>query len=465
MIKTIVWQQTFGERVEGTRSILDALTHAGIGVLPLSPGEVEGAGIVFFHEMSDRLGEFVRDASRGGARRVLAVATGGAVTQQTVWQLLRHGASDVLAMDGRAEVARAAAARLTRWVEVDAIVDSSLVRDNLVGESNTWRAVMRQLVEAAHFTDAPILLQGDTGSGKELAARLVHSLDPGHGKGALVVVDCGAIAPELSGSEFFGHERGSFTGAVSARDGAFALANGGTLFLDELGDLPLRLQPELLRAVQECTYKRVGSNMWQKTHFRLVSATHRDLLGAVEQGQFRGDLYYRIASITIHLPSLRDRSEDVLPLARHFMSAIRRLHEPPEIEGIVERYLVERAYPGNVRELRQLVMRIMHRHVGPGPITAGDIPEDDRPDVDLSTSWLDIPFEGAIRRAVAQGVSLREIGQAATETAIRLAVDIEGNLQNAARRLHVTDRALQMRRAAKRQVHSTPTGPLPPIAN
>jgi transcriptional regulator with GAF, ATPase, and Fis domain len=396
---------------------------------------------------------------------VLAIATGGEVSPPIIWELLRHGASDVLIADGRPSVAAEAAARLERWLEVDHILASPLIRDNLVGESSTWRGVLRQLVEAARFTDAPILLQGETGTGKELAARLVHSLDARAGKSQLVVVDCGAIAPELSGSEFFGHERGAFTGAVSARDGAFALANNGSLFLDELGDLPIRLQPELLRAVQEHTYKRLGSNMWQSTRFRLVSATHHDLVEAVEAGRFRGDLYYRIASITIHLPPLHERPDDILPLARHFMAQSQPSREPPEIDDIVAQYLVERAYPGNVRDLRQLAMRIMHRHVGAGAITAGDVPDDERPDGAQGQNWLDRPFEGAIRRAVAQGISLREIGQAATETAIRLAVDIEGSLQNAARRLHVTDRALQMRRAAKRQQYEPSVSSLPPIAD
>jgi DNA-binding NtrC family response regulator len=209
----------------------------------------------------------------------------------------------------------------------------------------------------------------------------------------------------------------------------------------------------------------LGSNLWQSTRFRLVSATHRNLSDAIDGGQFRADLYYRIASITVRLPSLRDRPDDVLPLARHFMAKLRPSGEPPEMDAIVERYLVERAYPGNVRDLRQLATRICHRHVGDGPLTAGDIPEDERPARPAGDSWLDAPFEGAIRRAVAQGVSLREIGQTATETAIRLAVDIEGNLQSAARRLHVTDRALQMRRAAKRQLSGEIVLPTLPVVD
>src|SRR5437763_9151048 len=132
-------------------------------------------------------------------------------------------------------------------------------------------------MEAAFFTDAPVLSTGETGTGKELIARLVHSLDARSKKRDLVVVDCTTIVPTLSGSEFFGHERGAFTGAVSTREGAFALADGGTLFLDEVGELPLTLQPRLLRVLQEHTYKRVGGNLWQEAKFRLVCATNRNL--------------------------------------------------------------------------------------------------------------------------------------------------------------------------------------------
>src|SRR5690606_31880967 len=135
----------------------------------------------------------------------------------------------------------------------------------------------------------------------------------------LVILDCSTIVPELAGSEFFGHERGAFTGALITREGAFALADGGTLFLDEIGELPLHLQVQLLRVIQEGTYKKVGSNTWKSTRFRLICATNRDLSEEVKKGRFRADLFYRIASWTFHLPPLRERKEDILPLALHFL--------------------------------------------------------------------------------------------------------------------------------------------------
>jgi transcriptional regulator with GAF, ATPase, and Fis domain len=305
-----------------------------------------------------------------------------------------------------------------------------------------------------------MLVTGESGTGKELVARLIHTLDSRPRKANLVVLDCTTVVPELSGSEFFGHERGAYTGAVSSRDGAFALADGGTLFLDEVGELPLTLQSELLRVVQEHTYKRVGSNTWQKTEFRLVCASNRQLLEEKAQGRFRPDLYYRIANWTCHLPPLCERREDILPLANYFVGQLRAGERPPELGDAVQEFLVNREYPGNIRELRQIVSRMVYRHVGSGPITPGYIPEDQRPEPGRNgLSWRDEEFERAIRRAVSMGATLREIGRFAEDTAVRIAVAEEGgSLQRAAGRLGVVDRTLQMRYAAWRRQESAGNG-------
>jgi len=257
--------------------------------------------------------------------------------------------------------------------------------------------------------------------------------------------------PELSGSEFFGHERGAFTGAAAARKGAFALADTGTLFLDEVGELPLNLQAELLRVIQERTYKRIGGNSWQKTDFRLVCATNRNLIEEQSRDRFRRDLYYRIATYTCHLPPLCERREDILVLAKHF---IEQLHpdNPPDLDEAVRQYFLTREYPGNVRDLKQLVTRMVQHHVGPGAITVGDIPEDERPPGgDRFGRWDEEGLELAVRSALASGVNLKEIERTAGELAERIVIEEEqGNLQRAAARLGVTDRALQMRRASRR---------------
>jgi len=452
----IVWLDLLhaGPRI-GAAEVGGVLERAGIAVDSRCPDRPCTAGLLFFDRASPAVQGSLRGLSDGGRVRVLAIAAPGAERRpDDAWRLLEAGASDVLTWREASESQAAAIVeRLERWRIVDELMASPLIRDNLVGESAPWRSALRRTAEVARFTDSAVLLLGESGTGKELVARLIHSLDPRPQKGTLVVVDCTTIVPELSGSEFFGHERGAFTGAANARDGAFSLANGGTLFLDEVGELPPALQAQLLRVVQEHSYKRVGGNAWQQTDFRLVSATNRDLLGAVQRGQFRQDLYYRLASWTCTLPPLRHRPEDILPMARHFMRQCWGREAAPPLDDCVARCLLGRKYPGNVRELRQLAFRIMRRHVGAGAVTAGDVPEDERPAPEgAPLEWRGEPFERAIHLALSLGAGLKDVGRAAEETAIRLAVrEEQGNLQRAARRLGVTDRALQLRAAAARQ--------------
>lgn len=449
-----VWRHFHGRVNTASRStIIDSLSTAGVETCALGPDPPQGPGVLFFEETTASLCSYIREASHNGRERILAVALSPPSSNSTVWSLLEAGASEVYGWNGTDSCARYIAKRLARWDTVDQLLESSLVADNLIGRSACWRSVLRQIIEVAWFTDASILITGESGTGKELVARLIHSLDQRPGKRDLVVLDCTTVTPTLSGSEFFGHERGAFTGAVSSRDGAFALADSGTLFLDEVGELPVELQAQLLRVVQEKTFKRVGGNSWHKTDFRMVCATNRELLHEVKEGKFRTDLYYRIAAWKCRLPPLSERVEDIIPLARHFMRQNNARHEVPEISKPVEEYLLMRAYPGNVRDLKQLVTRIMYRHMGEGPVTVGNIPEEERPSADFGpVAWCDDHFEQAIRCAINLGVGLKEVGRTAEDAAIRSALFIEdGNLQRAARRLGVTDRALQLRRANKRQ--------------
>jgi transcriptional regulator with GAF, ATPase, and Fis domain len=346
--------------------------------------------------------------------------------------------------------------------------------------------VVREIVEAALFIDNPVLVTGESGTGKELVARLIHTLDRRPQKGELIVLDCTTVVPTLSGSEFFGHERGAFTGAVNARDGAFGQADGGTLFLDEIGELPLTLQAELLRVIQEGTYKRVGSDTWRTTRFRLVSATNRPLADAMAAGTFRADLYHRIAAWTFELPPLRERPGDVSALARHFLSELRPGGDLPALDPAVERHLATRLYPGNVRELRLLMARIAARHVGPGPITLGDLPtaertlrtgsgsaapvpsassvrldRDDMPDRrgDRSTTadrgprtaWHDA-LQAGVAQAVDAGIGLEALGRLAKDLAVaRVLEDEHRDTARTARRLGISERAVQARLAASRR--------------
>jgi transcriptional regulator with GAF, ATPase, and Fis domain len=450
MQSTSTWYEIFDERDRSSaRARVEALRSEGIDLQERRQSDHAAPGIVFFETISSDLTEFLRLVSAEGNGRVLAVvACGSNIDDRAAWEVLEAGASDLVAWDQSPGVTTQIAARFARWEAVDRLLNSSLVRTNLIGHARAWRAVLRQVIEVAHFTDASVLILGETGTGKELIARLIHALDPRPKKSELVILDCTTIVPELAGSEFFGHERGAFTGATGPRDGAFALADGGTLFLDEIGELQPPLQAQLLRAVQERTYKPVGGNAWRSTRFRLVCATHRCLADDVTAGTFRADLYYRIGGVVCSVPPLRERPEDIVLLFRHFVAQSSGRDALPEVADPVCHLLLERSYPGNVRELQQLARRTASRHVGDGPITTGDIPDDERPRAD-GPQAQEMSLELAIRRELARGAGLKAISRAAAAAAIRVALgDANGNLQLAARRLGVTDRALQMRRAS-----------------
>ncbi len=203
-------------------------------------------------------------------------------------------------------------------------------------------------------SDSTVLLLGETGTGKEVLARAIHEKSKRAGR-PFVVVDCGAVAPTLIESELFGHVRGSFTGAVSDRNGAFLEADGGTIFLDEIGELPLELQPKLLRVLEAGTVRRVGEDKHRRVDVRVVGATHRDLEEEVETGRFRRDLYYRLAVVLVNVPPLRDRLDDLPLLTQHFVKSMGRGEfELPR--ALMARFAAYH-WPGNVRELRNLVER------------------------------------------------------------------------------------------------------------
>ena len=212
-----------------------------------------------------------------------------------------------------------------------------------------------QYMERLGPADAPVLIVGETGTGKELIARHIHQLSGR--KGPFVAVNCGAISEQLAESELFGHEAGSFTGAVGRREGWFEAAHSGTLFLDEIGDLPLNLQVKLLRVLQEREVVRIGSRKPIPIDVRLVAATNVDLDDAVHAGHFRMDLLYRLNIAQVHLPPLRERTGDILPLAEYFLGLYsQRLNLPlPEITHATSQALQNYAWPGNIRELENVI--------------------------------------------------------------------------------------------------------------
>jgi transcriptional regulator with GAF, ATPase, and Fis domain len=430
------------------------LTEAGVQTAPGNLSQdCSGAAILLFESFNSTVGETIRTLSKDGAERVIAI-TSQPLMLGDEKNLLESGASYTLQWDDQFHPPATMALLLKRWREVDELFNSVLVRENLVGDCKAWRRLIRQIIEAARFTNAPILLSGETGTGKELAARLIHSLDCNRNQHSLVVLDCTTIVTDLSGSELFGHDRGAFTGAINARDGAFGKADKGCLFLDEIGELPLNLQVQLLRVLQEHTYKRVGSDTWREADFRLISATNRDLLQEEAQGRFRRDLYYRIANWNFKLPPLRERREDIILLARHFMQKECPGRDIPALTPNVEEYLAQREYPGNVRDLKNLMTRIMAVHVGTGPITLGDLPADEWQFLHQSAAVSSITdLDAAIRCALKRGMKMNELTGTLRDAAFRFAVEAEnGNLQKAAKLLGMSDRSIQLWQADQRKL-------------
>jgi formate hydrogenlyase transcriptional activator len=225
--------------------------------------------------------------------------------------------------------------------------------------------VLRQ-IETVAPTDSTVLICGETGTGKELVARAIHERSA-RSSNAFVKLNCAAIPTGLLESELFGHERGAFTGAIMQRIGRFELANHGTAFLDEIGEIPLELQPKLLRVLQEREFERLGSTRTLKTDARLIAATNRDLEECVKESSFRADLYYRLNVFPIYVPPLRERSEDIPLLVRHFVQHYaRRMNRAVDtIPSETMEALVHHQWPGNIRELQNLIERSVILSKGP----------------------------------------------------------------------------------------------------
>jgi transcriptional regulator with GAF, ATPase, and Fis domain len=279
----------------------------------------------------------------------------------------------------------------------------------IVGNSPRIRDLIADLRRIAP-TDVTLLVEGETGTGKDLVAECVHRASP-RAKRPYVVFDCGAVAPTLVESELFGHERGAFTGATSSRPGVFEQANGGTLFLDELGELPKELQPKLLRVLEKREARRVGSARTIPINVRVIAATNRNLKAEVQRGNFREDLYFRIAASHVIVPSLRERMEDLTMLVDRFLSVDHPLFTrasrelPPELWELFRSH----RWPGNVRELRNAVQcfvvtpdRAM-QHLQYDPETTGPIPfaaqAPEQTGADSSTRHEIVPLRQARRHA------------------------------------------------------------------
>jgi DNA-binding NtrC family response regulator len=301
------------------------------------------------HDGFELMREVQSSSVRTGARTAVILLTAYGCVPDAV-QAMRNGACDYLVKPVCFEKLELAVEQVLRRAE-----EFGKDTEMLIGHSAPWEQALERARQAA-ATDADVLIEAESGTGKELIARLIHRLS--HRKaGPFVALNCTAFPESLLESELFGHARGAFTGAVGARPGKFETANGGTLLLDEVGEMPLALQPKLLRALQEREFDPLGSNHTVHVDIRVIATTNRPLEAAVAEGRFRADLYYRLNVIPLSLPALRERAGDVRELAEHFAD----LYAPPgnaaRLSGELMRRLEEQPWPGNVRELANFVRR------------------------------------------------------------------------------------------------------------
>lgn len=270
-------------------------------------------------------------------------------------------------------------------------------------------------------SDTAVLITGESGTGKEVVARFIHSSSP-RNKARFVPVNCAAISPNLVESELFGYEKGAFTGADRRTKGKFEYADGGTLFLDEIGDLPLEAQAKLLRALQDKKIQRVGGNQEIPLDVRIICATNQDLKQLVEKGKFRQDLYYRINVFPIESPPLRERPEDIVPLAEHFLRQLSGSGDLRMTDGAV-RTLMSYNWPGNVRELANAVERVMILYKGEGMVTAETVSFlRGAPAPNCAQNLFKLPAEGLALEAMEKEL-------------VRQALEASGNNQSSAAKL------------------------------
>jgi two-component system response regulator HydG len=325
------------------------------------------------------------------------------------------------------------AVRLKRQnLELRERLDERFGFEGIIYASPQMQAVIDRLKRIAP-TDATVLISGESGTGKELIAQAIHQNSPRKGK-RLVALNCAAVAENLVESELFGHVKGAFTDAHSDRVGAFEYANGGTLFLDEVGDMPMSTQIKLLRVLEEHQITRVGDNKPIRVNVRVLSATNRSLEDLVAQGKFRNDLYFRLKVVTVHLPPLRERREDIIPLADHFRRQFARRHHKPikAISPVVSKRLFTYDWPGNVRQLRNAIETMVVLDCD-GVLDVDDLP----PELTEAPAAARPTTDGSAQELI--GKTMEDIERWAIEQTLKLT---NGNREEAARILGIGARTL-----------------------
>ncbi|MDM8525354.1 sigma-54 dependent transcriptional regulator [Desulfococcaceae bacterium HSG8] len=384
--------------------------------------------ILLDHRMPDMTGDEVLARMKSVNPLVRAIMITAYGTVDTAVEVMKLGADDFLEkpVDLIQLIDKIQMIEQQLMVEEEAedvaeALDESELPVRIIGQGPAMKEVL-SLVRRVAPTPWTALVRGESGTGKELVARLIHLLSP-VSNGPFVEVNCGAIPENLFESELFGHEKGAFTGAVSSRRGRFELARDGTLFLDEIGELPLTLQPKLLRALQEKRISRVGSEKEISVDARVVAATNRDVRNLVEEGQFREDLYYRLNVFDIEIPSLRQRKEDIPDLADFFLEKYRS--RPAAFDPDAMSMLIKYSFPGNVRELEHIIQRTV-------TLTRGSII---RP--------RDLPSEVRYHQVTAQGTLSERLEAVEREMLISALEKNEWVQTRAAESLGISERVLR----------------------
>jgi two-component system response regulator HydG len=368
---------------------------------------------------------------------VSVFAVGAETDRRAAIAVVAAGASDYFALPSDLELLRnalasavarhAQAARGEGHGEEEASTEEAF--REIVGNSPSLRGLLNRAAKVLRHRDATALIVGETGTGKELLARALHQGGP-RKAAPFVAVNCSALPPNLMESELFGHERGAFTNAHAARPGLFEMADGGTLFLDEIGTLPVDLQAKLLRVLEDREVRRVGGTKSRRVDIRVVAATNENLHRAIRNGAFRQDLYFRLSVVTFTLPPLRERGDDVLSIAQHFLTRLAAQHALPEpaLTPEVRRALIAYAWPGNVRELKNAIERAVLLSP-PGKLLVSELVPDAGEAVPREVAGP-IPFPAR----------LDEIMVAAAQATLELC---SGNRSEAARRLQISRRRLR----------------------
>ncbi len=382
--------------------------------------------------------EILRRAKESLPECEVIMITGHATVPKAV-EAMQKGAFNFLEKPITADRLRAVTAKAADAVRLRAQnrqlserLDKRFGYENIVFASSQMQSVIERLRRIAP-TDATVLITGASGTGKELIAQAIHQNSPRKNK-PFVALNCGAVAEHLVESELFGHVKGAFTDALNDRTGKFEYANGGTLFLDEVGDMPIATQIKLLRVLEEHQITRVGDNKPIKVNVRVISATNRDLEDAIAQGTFRKDLYFRLKVVTVGLPDLKDRRDDIVPLADHFRRQLAKKHGK-SIKGIsaaVSRRFFSYDWPGNVRELRNVIETMVVLDID------GTLDVDDLPPELSSASDAAAPSSNAGPTELV-GRPLEEIERWAIQQTLKLA---NGNREETARVLGIGSRTL-----------------------